>query len=192
MRSLNEVQFCFLLSITLHAGFIGSGLLHFQDPHKDNFEVEFEIQEEVLPRQHQIAEEKKIQEDVPEPIIQEEIIEEMADKVEAKPEEVSEELKRSLLRYQDSVKQKIQEEKRYPRAALRFGKEGTARVFFILLSSGTMRNIYLLQSSGVADLDSEALDAVRRAAPFRLFPEGCDKKELHFEIDIAFIVSHKK
>jgi protein TonB len=192
MKLLNEVQLCFVLSIALHFGLIGSGLLHLQNPSQDSFEVEFETPEEILPRQHQIAEEKKIEKDVPEPVIQEEIIEEVADNVETKPEAVSKELNRSLLRYQDSVKQKIQEEKRYPRKALRLRQEGAARVFFILGSSGVMQDIQLLQSSGITDLDNEAVDAVKRASPFRSFPEGCDKKELHFEIDVAFMITHKK
>lgn len=189
MRLLSEVQLCFILSIALHAGLIGSGVLHFQEPYKDPFEVEFETREEILPDQHQIAEEKKIEKDAPRPAIREEIMEEVADKTEEKPEEISEELKISLLRYQDSVKQKIQEEKRYPRSALRLGKEGTARAVFILVSSGAIQDIRLLQSSGVADLDSEAIDAIKRAGPFRPFPEGIGKQELNFEIDIAFMIT---
>ncbi|MFA5255171.1 MAG: energy transducer TonB [Candidatus Omnitrophota bacterium] len=191
MRLLNEVQFCFVLSIALHAGLIGSHMPYFQTSHKDSFEVEFERQEEILPRQHQIAEEKKIEKEISQPVIQKDIVEEVADRVDMKPEETDEELKRSLLRYQDSVKQKIQEEKRYPRQALRLGKEGTARVFFILVSSGAMQDIQLLQSSGVVDLDSEAMDAIKRAGPFRPFPEGCNKKELQFEIDIAFMITRE-
>ncbi|MDD5174169.1 MAG: energy transducer TonB [Candidatus Omnitrophica bacterium] len=188
MRLLNEVQFCFVLSIALHAGLIGSHMPYFQTSHKDSFEVEFERQEEILPRQHQIAEEKKIEREISRPVIQKDIVEEIADKVDVKPEETNEEFKRSLLRYQDSVKQKIQEEKRYPRQALRLGKRGTARVVFILISSGAIQDIRLLQSSGVADLDSEATDAIKRAGPFRPFPEGIDRQELNFEIDIAFML----
>jgi TonB family protein len=191
MNTLNELQVCLLLSIAFHSGLIGSGLLHLQDPPRDSFEVEFEAREEILPRQHHIAEEKKIEKDASEPVVQEEVIEEVALESELKPKDINEELKRSLLRYQDSVKQKIQEEKRYPRKQLRLGREGMARVFFSLLPSGNIRNIRLLHSSGVTDLDEEAIDAVKRAGPFRLFPEGCNEKELYFEIDIAFIINQK-
>jgi len=189
MRLLNEVQFCFVLSIVLHAALIGSHMPYFQNTHKDSFEVEFERQEEILPRQHQIAEEKKIEKKIPKPEIQKDIVGEIADKVAAKPEETDEEIKKSLLRYQDSVKQKIQEEKRYPRQALRLGREGTARVFFILVSSGAIKDIQLLQSSGITDLDSEAIDAIRRAGPFRPFPGEIGTQELDFEIDIAFMIT---
>ncbi|MBN2452962.1 MAG: energy transducer TonB [Candidatus Omnitrophica bacterium] len=189
MRLLNEVQFYFVLSIALHAALIGSHMPYFQNTHKDSFEVEFERQEEILPRQHQIAKEKKIEKEIPKPEIQKDIVEEIADKAAVKPEETDEEIKRSLLRYQDSVKQRIQEEKRYPRSALRLGREGTARLFFILVPSGAIKDIRLLRSSGIADLDREAIGAVNRAGPFRPFPEGVGAQELNFEIDVAFMIT---
>ena len=189
MKTVNELQVCFLLSLAFHSGLIGGGLLNFQNPNKAPFEVKFEVQEEILPRQYEITEEKRIEKESAEPIIQQDLIEEISEKEDPKPEEIDEELKRSLLRYQDSVKQKIQEEKKYPRKALRLRKEGTTRINFSLLSSGNIQGIRLLSSSGVTDLDEEAMDAVRRASPFRPFPQGLDKEELQFEIDIAFIIT---
>lgn len=188
MRLLNEVEVCFLLSIAFHAGLIGSSILSVSNPQADPFEVEFEVIEEILPGRYLVADEKKIEKDSAPVVPKEEVVEEISDQIEPSPPQMSEELKKSLLRYQDSVKQRIQEEKRYPRAALRLKKEGSARVFFILLPSGTIKDIRLMATSGVAELDREALDSVRRASPFRPFPQGLHEQEMGFEIDIAFMI----
>ena len=100
-------------------------------------------------------------------------------------------IKESILRYQDSVKQKIQEERRYPRWALRLGREGAVRISFNLLSSGEIKDVRLIGSSGINELDTEAMNAVKRAIPFLPFPASFGKSELQFEIDIVFRITNK-
>ncbi len=182
-----------MLALAFHAGIIGPGMYNIRDTQSEPFEIKYEVREEILPSQYQIAEEKIIEKTAAEPVplVQEALMEEVADSAEPAPKEISEELKKSLLRYQDSVKQKIQEEKRYPRGALRLGKEGVVRVFFSLIPSGAIRDIRMVSASGVADLNEEAVNAVKRASPFRPFPGGLDKEELQFEVDIVFSIAER-
>lgn len=97
-----------------------------------------------------------------------------------------EEFKKSLLSYQDSIKQEIQQEKQYPRWALRAGHEGEARIAFSVLSSGHIKDLKLIRSSGFEELDKEALGAVRRACPFLSFPETFKENEIQVKLDIVF------
>jgi protein TonB len=192
MKRINDLHACLLISIITHAGLITSGIFQIDPVTQEKlFEVTFEVQEEMLPELYEVKEEKKIeppvveQEDVLEPVLDESIIEE------PEPPEENEELKRSLLRYQDSIKQKIQKEKRYPRWALRSGHEGSARITFFVSPSGRIESLKLLRSSGFEELDREALDAVRRAGPFLSFPEELKDDKIIIELDIVFHFSYK-
>jgi periplasmic protein TonB len=190
MKRINDLHVCLLISLIAHTGLVGSGIMHFNPAQKDKpFEVAFEVEEEILPQVFEVKEEKKIE---PPVIEQEDLVEPVPDESIAEtPEPVKEdeEIKKSLLRYQDSIKQKIQKEKQYPRWALRSGHEGGARISFSVLPSGQIKNLTLLQSSGFDELDKEALDAVRRANPFLSFPEVLKDDEIQVELDIVFHIT---
>jgi protein TonB len=152
------------------------------------FEVTFEIEEEILPEIYEVKEEKKIE---PPVIEQEEVVEPVQDESiteEPEPPKENEELKKSLLRYQDSIKQKIQENKKYPLWALRSKHQGIARIAFNVLPSGTVNGLNLVQSSGFKELDEEALKAVRRVSPFAPFPEILNEDKVRIEVDIVFVI----
>ena len=50
------------------------------------------------------------------------------------------------------------------------GWEGKVVVAFHLLPDGSVRNVRVVQGSGYAALDREAIDAVRNASPFPYSP----------------------
>jgi len=190
MKRINDLHACLLISLIAHTGLVGSGMMHFNPAQKDKpFEVAFEVEEEILPEVFEVKEEKKIeppvvdQEDVIEPVPDESITEV------PKPAQEDDELKKSLLRYQDSIKQKIQKEKQYPRWALRSGHEGSTRITFSVLPSGQIKDLRLINPSGFDELDKEALDAVRRASPFLSFPEALRDEEIKVELDIVFHIT---
>lgn len=183
-----------MISLVLHAGLAGSGMLRFGPaPEDEPFEVAFEIEEEVLPQRYEIEEEKKIEppaaerQEILEPVVDESVTEQ-----EPEPEPENEILQKSLLRYQDSIKQKIQQEKQYPRWALRSSHEGSARISFLVLPSGQVRDLRLLYSSGFPELDKEALSAVTRAGPFEVFPSEFRYETIQVEVDIFFKIAFKK
>jgi protein TonB len=200
MRKINEVHVCFLLSLVTHIGVLGSGVLNIEKPSKIvEQEITFEIEQpEYLPVEYQITEEKKIEkvieEEKPEEPVEQEEVEEVIEDIKADiPEKdpLEEERKRSLLRYQDSIKQKIQENKKYPRWALRAKHQGIVRIVFDVLPSGEVKGLNILQSTGFNELDKEALDAVKRASPFAAFPEMLQEEEIQIEVDIVFTIRKK-
>jgi len=158
---------------------IGSDAIRIKDGEiKKPIEVELRTENpEYLPEKYRVAQEKKIEEPVKEEQQEEETI------------ESQDVIKESILRYQDSVKQKIQEARRYPRWALRLGREGAVRISFNLLSSGEIKDIRLLESSGMDGLDTEAMDAVKRASPFLPFPSDFKVYEVLIEVDIVFRIT---
>lgn len=193
MKRINDLHTCLFISIIVHTGVITSGILQFNSVTKEKpFEVAFEIQEEILPEIYEVKEEKKIeppvieQEDIVEPVPDELIVEE------PEPPEENKEIKESLLRYQDSIKQKIQENKKYPRWALRAKHQGIVRIVFDVLPSGAVKDLNIIQSSGFDELDAEALQAVKRASPFSSFPEMLKENKIQIEVDIVFTIHLKK
>jgi protein TonB len=192
MKRASDLPAFLLISVVAHAGVFGSGVISFPlpEPIDKPFDVVYEIVDEVLPEQYEIQEEKAIGPARSEP---EEISPPTADDhaVECVPENFleAEEVQENLLRYQDSIKQKIQRERNYPRAALRTRYEGTVRISFTVLPSGHAENVMLRESSGSRALDAEALDAVRRASPFPPFPADFKESTLTIEVAIVFTLA---
>jgi protein TonB len=181
MGRINPLYISFVLSCAFHSYLIGSDSFRMKDAEvKKPIEVELRDERpEYLPEKYRLAQEKKIEEPIKEEQLAQDTI------------ESQDVIKESILRYQDSVKQKIQEERRYPRWALRLGREGAVRISFNLLSSGEIKDVRLLHPSGIDELDTEAIDAVKRASPFLPFPSDFGKGELQFEIDIVFRLVEK-
>jgi periplasmic protein TonB len=73
--------------------------------------------------------------------------------------------------------------KRYPDKAIRRGAKGIAVIRFALDDSGGVESVALLRSSGDADLDSESVALVSRAAPFPPPPPGAQRA---FAAEVAF------
>lgn len=91
-----------------------------------------------------------------------------------------------MLRYQDIVKQKIEEVKKYPLWARREGIQGMVGVRFTVLKSGETRNIAITQSSGFTILDREAVETIKRASPFPPLPEDIPFPSIEMEVSILF------
>ncbi|OGX45495.1 MAG: hypothetical protein A3G38_03780 [Omnitrophica WOR_2 bacterium RIFCSPLOWO2_12_FULL_51_8] len=92
----------------------------------------------------------------------------------------------AALRYQDMVKRKIQEQKKYPAWAEKRGIEGASRLVFTVLADGTAKGISIIYSSGSFTLDDEAIATVKRASPFNPIPAQINRTKLTMEITIAF------
>jgi len=176
MGRISPLCVSFLLSCAFHSYLIGFDSFRIKNTEiKKPIEVELRNERpEYLPEKYRLAQEKKIEEIVKEEQLAEETI------------ESRDVINESILRYQDGVKQKIQKERRYPRWALRLGREGAVRISFNLSSSGEIKDVRLLGSSGIDELDAEAVNAVKRASPFLPFPSEFGKSELRFDVDIVF------
>ena len=87
------------------------------------------------------------------------------------------------INYQFVVGGMLERAKQYPESAIRRGAKGTATIRFVLDETGAVASVSLLRSSGEADLDSESVALVRRAAPFPPPPPGVKRS---FAIKVAF------
>lgn len=77
--------------------------------------------------------------------------------------------------------------KRYPEASVTRREHGTAQVFFSLDRQGRVIESHIVQSSGAAALDEEALALLRRVQPFPVWPrEVSDGDHLDLTVPIAF------
>lgn len=77
----------------------------------------------------------------------------------------------------------LERAKQYPESAIRRGAKGTARIGFVLDEFGAVASVSLLRSSGAADLDSESVALIRRAAPYPPPPRQAKRS---FAIEVAF------
>lgn len=64
------------------------------------------------------------------------------------------------------IRDTIAENLRYPAKARKMGWHGRLAVEFVVLASGAVDQIRITKSSGIALLDSDAEETVRRSAPF--------------------------
>jgi len=100
--------------------------------------------------------------------------------------EVIDPAQEEMFRYQDAVKQRIQDARRYPAWAKRQGLEGTVDMGFTVLSDGTSRDIAIMGPSSSGGLDEEAVQTIRRAGPFPRIPKELRRTFLRMRIAIVF------
>jgi protein TonB len=82
------------------------------------------------------------------------------------------------LSYFEHIKSAIEVVWDYPISALKRGIEGKLLLEFTVLANGALEGPRLVRTSGFADLDDEAIRAVRAAAPFRPIPAHIGRQRL--------------
>lgn len=88
--------------------------------------------------------------------------------------------------YQNSIRQKIEQKKTYPRRAKRRNVQGIVQVGFSINRSGVISKLRIVKSSGSKTLDKAALQAVRGVGRFPAIPAGIRKPFLDYIIPIAY------
>jgi periplasmic protein TonB len=76
--------------------------------------------------------------------------------------------------------------KRYPPEAQSRGEHGVAQIFFTLDRNGRVLNSRVVQSSGAAALDAEALALLQRAQPFPAPPVELPGAQVNLTVPIRF------
>jgi TonB family protein len=90
--------------------------------------------------------------------------------------------------FQQQLLNYIEAYQQYPERMRQRGIEGSAQVLFTMDRSGKVLGIQLLQSSGSATLDQEAVETVLRAQPLLTIPDGLPDP-LNITISIGFFLS---
>lgn len=91
-----------------------------------------------------------------------------------------------LANYQRVIHQRIKRAQRYPRQSRQDHEEGTVKIGFVISSSGSVRGVRVVKSSGFGTIDRAAVDAVKRAAPFPPLPSGIERSEISVTVPIRF------
>ena len=134
----------------------------------------------------QPEEERIIEEPQPKEQIEKEIIKQPQPESSEEVIEVINPQEEAMLRYQDMVKQKIESCRRYPSWAKKQGFEGVAYLKFTILSTGFVKDIKIIKSSGFDILDREAISTVKRSQPFPPIPEEMEVSFLTMKVFIVF------
>lgn len=96
------------------------------------------------------------------------------------------------LNWHKSLVRHINRHKKYPRAARREGKEGSAGVAFTLDRSGKVLSAKLTNSSGSTDLDAEAVAVLERASPFPAPPADVARASISLRLPIKFQIKNRR
>ena len=94
--------------------------------------------------------------------------------------------KEAMLDFHNMVKQRIEETRRYPLWAKKKGIQGITRIVFTVMPDGTCRDMKIAGSSGSEILDHEALETLKRAAPFPSVPKKISVSPVSLEVGIVF------
>ena len=168
-------RFTLLLSLTGHLLFLGMPFelkpnSEIDENNKELKIVYIEMQKPtLLPKIDVMGNEKKLKEVI-----------ERSESTEPEPAQ------EAMLRYQDMIKQKIEEIRRYPSRAKRQGIEGVVYINFIVLSNGLSRDIKIIRSSEFKILDEEAVKTIKRANPFPPIPREINQDFVSIEVAIVF------
>ena len=88
--------------------------------------------------------------------------------------------------YFGMIRLKIESCKKYPESAKSRHMEGRVKVQFVIATDGNISSLKVVKHAGHASLNTAALNAVKKAAPFPRPPPGMFKGPLHMEITILF------
>jgi TonB family protein len=88
--------------------------------------------------------------------------------------------------YLGALQKLIGSAKRYPETARKSGREGKVTVQFTVMKNGAVKNIQLMSKTSYSDLNEEAIEAVKRAAPFSGLPEEIGKPFLDIVLPFRF------
>ncbi|MFA7706422.1 MAG: energy transducer TonB [Candidatus Omnitrophota bacterium] len=156
----------------------------------------------LLPKIDTMGEEKKFKKveqkpEPPRPELKPQPLSEQAAVQQTPQERIEEKLevnsldKEAMLRYQDMVKQRIEEVRRYPLWAKKQGVEGITYLYFIILPNGIAKDVRVVASSGSKILDEEAVATVKRATPFHPVPQEISRSSVSMTVAIVFSLSKK-
>ena len=92
----------------------------------------------------------------------------------------------ALKSYIGQVQRIIEGAKKYPEASRRAGREGKVKVQFTIFRDGKVGNIKLLSKTPYPNLNREAMEAVKRAAPFSGLPDAYGEKSVSLILPFRF------
>ncbi len=93
--------------------------------------------------------------------------------------------------YYLALKRKIELVWEYPYKARQTGVQGRLLMRFIISKDGSLAEVTILRSSGVALLDQEAVRAIRNASPFPPLPERMNTERLAVTATFEYLLTYR-
>lgn len=87
--------------------------------------------------------------------------------------------------YLAGVRTRIEAAREYPAMARQMALQGTVVLRVVIAGDGSLTSVQVSASSGHASLDKAAMNAVRRASPFRA-PAGYGLGQVSIEVPLVF------
>jgi TonB family protein len=107
--------------------------------------------------------------------------------LQANPRDVPNIVDKGALRgYIGQIQRIIEGAKQYPEASRQAGREGKVKIQFTIFRNGKVGNIKLLTRTPYPNLNREAMDAVKRAAPFSSFPNSLPGQSVNVILPFRF------
>ncbi|MFM6928927.1 MAG: energy transducer TonB [Bdellovibrio sp.] len=91
-----------------------------------------------------------------------------------------------LSQYYLEIRSKVAQQQVYPRIARMQGLSGRVLVAFVLSKNGNIAEAKVQSSSGHEILDRSAVEAVKSAQPFPVFPEFFNRDSVRVEIPLVY------
>jgi len=188
------IRTTFIISLLSHGLFLGVLPFNVSSPKPERpkeLTLQIEIEKpSLLPKIERMGEKKKIKEIIKKPEPKRQVEEVVLREVSLQPVkervEVFNPADEAMLRYQDMVKQRIEEARKYPEWAKEQGIEGITHLRFIILANGNSQEIKLVHSSGSKILDQEAITTIKRASPFPSPPKEIASSSIQMEVSLVF------
>ena len=95
-------------------------------------------------------------------------------------------LEGALGAYVEDLKSRISASIDYPSLARELDLKGEVKLRLRILADGQLKDTYVLKSSGSELLDSAAIDAIKKLAPFAAFPSFLDNNDIVIDIPIVY------
>lgn len=99
---------------------------------------------------------------------------------------------RRYVNYATAIKERIAKQWTYPPDAKARLVEGKLRLLFSLTRAGEMSRVQILEPSGSAVLDQEAMRAVRAGSPYPPFPEHVTVGRLNIDANFEYRLTANK
>ncbi len=92
--------------------------------------------------------------------------------------------------YMTKIKRQIELVWTYPTLAIERGEQGTLILQFTIVSTGQLKSVRIIRSSGSKILDNAALDAIRTAAPYPVFPKEWKEEEITIAARMEYVLGY--
>lgn len=92
----------------------------------------------------------------------------------------------SFRKFLNTVREKIESNKKYPFSAINAGIEGRSGVKLTILINGQLEDVVIIDSSGNKMLDDAALESVRNSVPFPPIPSDIGRDRIEMSVYIIF------